>query len=210
LASAARGAPSGRDHALRIAICGWEPTTELSVEGVTSTFTGDSDKGTGETTATFVAPSKSEASLRCEGRVAYAYEYRPAHAGSHGSYYDLTSIHRVGGVPLIFAAAEQHAVSVALDAPVTAFADAWKLPDGEPGAVFRVDVPAPGPYRIKLSTRWATPAPLNIAVFQDKMPVVEGDDRGKRGFWALAPGPAWFLLKTKAASPVELRIVAGE
>lgn len=79
---------SGTDNTYRFAICGWNPGVELELDtgSVETTLNGTNDEGSAETAAKFVAPSGSKTSgLRCEGRVAYDYEYHSGMAGKHGS-----------------------------------------------------------------------------------------------------------------------------
>jgi hypothetical protein len=210
LSSAARGMPSGLDQALRIAICGWEPAVEMELDAVETTIAGNDESGTAETAAKFVMPSGSKATnLRCEGRFAFSYRYVPGHAGSHGAYYDIKSVHRIGAPPLIVATMEEHAKKLSLDATSTAFADGWTLPDGTNGAAYRVEIADAGDYAITFTKKPTVDSRLRIAVFQDQAPVVEGDEHGKLGFWHLEAGRAWFLLAASTSDPLEVRVTTA-
>ncbi len=210
LESAVKGTLSGYDTFFRLGICGWDPAAEMQLGSSETTLDGNDDKGTAETSATFVMPAGSKtSSLRCEGRVAYSYLYVAGNAGKHGEYLEVKSLHRIGAEPAILADVKEHATKLDLDTKTKAFTEEWTLPDGTPGVAYRLEISDEGNYAVKFGKRYAMHEDPRIAVFQKNRPIANGDDFGKRGFFHLAEGTAWFLLaaSAKAPEPVELWVV---
>jgi hypothetical protein len=195
------------DRDLRTSLCGFrlERTAKLRVEGIATTIHGDKTSGKGEAQVKLAGASGGAEALVCEGTVTFAYRYHPA--GKHPSYYEISDVERKGPPLPIVATIEARAVGAAIDAPVPAFEDGFRLPDGRVGTALAVEIPEAGRYAIRYGKKYPVFGEPVASAYQRRRVIPDGDGTGALGFWILEKGRTVFLVSSPDVAPTDVRVV---